>query len=175
MSLHVGIFGPSLCGKTYAAKQLSLAHWRQRRRSIVCDPNGEQWGAHALCFSALDERFLAAFWKHRNCAVFIDEATMTIDRDAGLNDLFTRGRHQGHILHVMGHRATVLQPIQRDQFGSLLLFRQSPGSAAIWAEEWAETRMQEATTLLKYEFLFCKKFAAPDGNHLIQKCKFPPP
>ncbi|OAM87573.1 ATP-binding protein [Termitidicoccus mucosus] len=175
MSIHVGIFGPSLCGKTYAAIMLSLALWRQeRRRSIVLDPNGSDWGPHAIVFRDMD-RFLAFLWRHRNCAVFIDEATLTIDRGVEFTDLFTRVRHAGHILHIMGHRATVLLPIQRDQFGKLLLFRQSPGSAKIWGEEWAEPRMVEATELKKYEFLYCVKFGAPDGSHLIQRGKFPPP
>lgn len=174
MSVHVGIFGPSLCGKTFAAKSLSLALWlTQNRRSIVCDPNREQWGRHALVFGTLDDRFLRAVWRYRNCAVFIDEATIMIDRDTAFTDLFTRLRHQGHILHVMGHRATVLLPIQRDQFGTLMLFRQSPTAAKIWAEEWAEKRMLASCDLKKFEFLLCKKFAAPDGSHLIKPGKFP--
>jgi hypothetical protein len=173
VSIHVGIFGPSLCGKTFAAKVLCIALWRSHRmRALVLDPQGGDWGAHALVFRDR-AAFLRAFWKHRNCAVFIDEATVTVGRDNTLTDLFTRGRHQGHILHVMGHRATVLLPIQRDQFGKLLLFRQSPGSAAIWAEEWAEQRMHSATELKKYEFLFCAKFAAKDGGHLVEKKIFP--
>lgn len=175
MSIHVGIFGPSLCGKTYAAKQLSRAMMREGRRSLVSDPNRDIWGPQALVFGKLDEAFLRAVWRFRNCAVFIDEATISIDRDAAFTDLFTRSRHAGHIIHVMGHRATVLLPIQRDQFGTLFLFRQSPGAAKIWSEEWAEIRIQGATSLKKYEFLYCKKFGAPDGSHLIQKGKFPPP
>lgn len=176
MSIHVGIFGPGMCGKTTAAKCLSRALWNnERRRSIVCDPNRERWGAHALVFDKLDDKFLRTVWRYRNCAVFIDEATMTIDRDTAFTDLFTRVRHVGHILHIMGHRATVLLPIQRDQFGTLLLFRQSPGAAKIWSEEWAEQRILQSCDLKKYEFLWCKKFSAPDGSHLIQKGKFPAP
>ena len=175
MSIHAGIFGPGLCGKTYGCKLLSRSHAKQGRKSIVCDPNGEDWGPHALVFKRCDEAFMAAVWKHRNCAIFIDEATMTIDRGVEFTDLFTRVRHVGHILHVIGHRATVLLPVQRDQFGKLILFRQSPGSAKIWAEEWAEPRMMEATELKKYEFLYCVKFGAADGSHVILKAKFPPP
>jgi hypothetical protein len=76
---------------------------------------------------------------------------------------------------VVGHRATVLLPVQRDQFGKLILFRQSPGAARSWTEEWAEPRMAQATDLRKYEFLYCVKFGAADGSHLIQKGVFPPP
>jgi hypothetical protein len=167
VSIHVGIFGPSLCGKTHAAKWLSRDAWaRAKRRSLVLDINGEHWGAQALVFRERSA-FLAAFWRHRDCAVFIDEATVTVGRDDSLTDLFTRGRHQGHIVHAMGHRATVLLPIQRDQFGTLLLFRQSPQSAAIWAEEWAEPRIHAATTLPKHRFLLCRKFAAADGGHAV--------
>jgi hypothetical protein len=75
---------------------------------------------------------------------------------------------------MIGHRATVLLPVQRDQFGKLILFRQSPGAARIWAEEWAEPRMAEAVELKACEFLYCVKFGAPDGGHLVKKGRGPP-
>ena len=56
MSIHTGIFGPSLCGKTTGAKILSLARWRALRRpSLVLDLNNEDWGRHSLVYS-LPER-----------------------------------------------------------------------------------------------------------------------
>ncbi|MDR0353377.1 MAG: type IV secretory system conjugative DNA transfer family protein, partial [Opitutaceae bacterium] len=65
LSIHVGVFGPGLCGKTYGCKLLSRSHASQGRKSIVCDPNGEDWGAHALVFKRCDAAFLQAVWKHR--------------------------------------------------------------------------------------------------------------
>lgn len=175
MSIHVGIFGPSLCGKSYVAKRLSAELWRvSGRRSLVLYPQGHEesgWGHHALvCYDRA--HFLKLFWRERNLAVFVEEATETVGRDTELTGLFTRGRHRGHIVHAMGHRPTVLLPIQRDQFGTLFLFRQSPDAAEIVAREWAEPRIHEATTLKRYEFLLCRKFAAPDGGHHVEKGKF---
>ncbi|EIQ00200.1 hypothetical protein OpiT1DRAFT_04742 [Opitutaceae bacterium TAV1] len=173
MIKHTGIFGPGQCGKTFGCKALSRAHWTDDRRpSLVLDPNNEDWGPQALVFTDMS-RFLPVVWKKRDCAVFIDEATMTIDRNTAFTDLFTRIRHRGHYLHVIGHRATVLQPVQRDQFSVLFLFRQSPGAAKIWAEEWADDRILQATTLVKYEFLLCNKFEGPGGTHLIKRGRFP--
>lgn len=173
MSIHVGIFGPSLCGKSYVGKALSREAWRLGRASLVCDPNGDEWGAQALVFPTLDERFRRVFWARRNLSVFIDEATLTVARDVELIDLFTRGRHQGHQLFVLGHRAVNLLPIMRDQFGTLFLFRCSPSDAKLWAEDWGEPRILEATGLPKYEFILARKFAAPDGQHLVTRGRFP--
>ena len=198
MSIHVGIFGPSLCGKTTAAKILSRARWLgHRRRSLVLDLNAEHWGAHALVYTLpsrirnppdgvtvtgeeraaavekLTNTFLAKLWATRDCDVFIDEATETVGRSGDFTGVFTRSRHRGHVVYAMGHAATVLLPIQRDQFGTLLLFRQSPRAAGLWAEEWAEPRMIQATTQNKYHFLFCQKFGAADGSHLIEPRIFP--
>ena len=175
MSIHVCILGPSLCGKSHLAKIQSHMLWRlSRRRSLVLYPPGHVeggWGPHALVTYDRDH-FLHVFWRERNLAVFVEEATETVGRDAELTGLFTRGRHRGHIVHCMGHRATVLLPIQRDQFGTLFLFRQSPQAAGIFAEEWAEPRIHDATTLKKYEFLLCQKFAAADGGHLIMRGRY---
>lgn len=175
MSRHVGIFGPGECGKTTAAKSLLAARWRRfRRRAIVIDPNRDTWPAHCLIFSERD-RGLARAWQITGCDVVIDDATGQIYRDTAQNDLFTRIRHQHHTLFILGHTATILLPLQRDALGTLLLFRQSPKAVATWEDEWAEPRIAAAATLKKYEFLWCKKFGAPDGSHLIQKGKFPPP
>jgi hypothetical protein len=52
MSVHVGIIGPSLFGKSHVAMYLSREYWRQAaRRSIVLDPNGDDWGPQALVFT----------------------------------------------------------------------------------------------------------------------------
>lgn len=176
MSIHVGIFGPGLCGKSHAGKSLARSFAAAGRRSVVIYPPGHlsdrDWGAHAMVFTDRS-RFLDTVWKSRGLAVFIDEATETVGRDAELTGLFTRSRHNGHVVVAMGHRATVLLPVQRDQFGTLFLFRASPGEAKTWAEEWAEPRLVEATTLPKYHFLLARKFAAPDGQHLVTRGSFP--
>ncbi len=173
--LHVGIFGPSLCGKSNVAKWLMVAYWRSLGvRSIVCDPNRDQlWPSCALRFFD-PEKFFPYVWRVRNCAVFIDEAGGTVRRNNDLTEYFTRGRQYGHVLHVMGHRATNLLPEQRDQFETLFLFTQSPSAVKIWADEWADPRFEQALTLPKYEFLRCEKYGDPaTRRHLIQHGIFP--
>ena len=175
MSRHVGIFGPGECGKTYAGMELLRQRWILfRRRAIVLDLNRAAWPAHCLVFPDRDKG-LAFAWREQGCDLVIDDATGQIYRDPAQNDLFTRIRHQHHTLFVLGHTATMLLPLQRDALGTLLLFRQSPVAIQTWVNEWAEPRIEQAALLKRYEFLLCKKFGAPDGSHLIQKGKFPPP
>jgi len=175
MSRHVGIFGPPECGKTTAAKAILRERWRMlRRRAIVVDLNGDAWPAHCLVFNSLD-RALAFAWRVSGCDFVIDDASGQIYRDAGHNDLFTRIRHQQHTLFVIGHNATILLPIQREALGTLLLFRQSPKAIAAWVEDWAEPRIEAAANMRAYEFLFCKRFGAADGSHLVQSGRFAAP
>ena len=174
--LHVGIFGPSLCGKSNVGKWLMQTYWSHMGvRSVVLDPNIHQkWPSCALRFTD-PAKFFPFLWAIRNCAVFIDEAGGTVNRNNDLTGYFTRGRQYGHVLHVMGHRATNLLPEQRDQFESLFLFRQSPTAVKIWADEWADVRFAEALTLPKYQFLRCEKFGDPvTGGHSIGRGIFPP-
>jgi hypothetical protein len=103
----------------------------------------------------------------------VDEATETIGRDADLTGLFTRARHRGIVVHCMGHDPTVFLPLQRAQFGTLMLFRQDPRAAEIWSREWADQRIRAATTMKRFEFLLCRKFAASDGNHAINPAMYP--
>lgn len=174
--LHVGIFGPSLCGKTNVAKWLIETYWRVYRvRSMVCDPNVDQvWPACALLFRDPD-RFWSYFDQSKGLAAFVDEAGGTVARANDLTGKFTRGRQRNHVLHVMGHRATNLLPEQRDQLETLFLFTQSPSAVKIWADEWADPRFEQALTLPKYEFLWCEKYGDPvTRRHKLTHGIFPP-
>ncbi len=156
--MHAGIFGRTLCGKTTLAKQLSAAYWRGKTfRSLVLDPNGENWGQHAYV-TTCRERFLGKVWSSRNCMVFADEAGMTINRDRELIDLFTRIRHNGHKFHVMAHTSGNLLPVMREQLIELYLFRQSYREAELWAELFMDPAIMQACGLNfeGHEFLHAK-------------------
>lgn len=173
--LGIGIFGPSLCGKSNVAKWLIEIYWTHFRiRSVVCDPNPMQkWPACALVFRD-PSKFWAYIWKVRGCAIFVDEAGGSVARDNSITGAFTRGRQQDHVLHVMGHRMTNLLPEQRDQLATLFLFTQSPSAAKIWAEEWADLRLLESTSLPQYEFLWCEKYGdKATRRHSIRHATFP--
>lgn len=152
-SLHVGIFGPGLSGKTTLAKALCASYYADHKlRSIVLDPNLENWGPGADVHDDANE-FWAAVWAARNCMIFVDEAAETIGRNKALTPLFTRIRHRGHKMHVMGHSGTDLLPVMRRQLSTLFLFRQSPKAAEIWTEEYCDERLMQCAKLRQYEFL----------------------
>jgi len=172
MSVHVGIFGPSLFGKSHLAKALALQYWTQSRRpSVVLDPNGDDWGRHCLVFTDR-ERFVSAIWHHRNCAVFCDEFGEVFERDKSASPLFTRLRHQGHLMHAITHAWTDLLPKQRNQLGTLFVFWQPADAADVIAREWSDDRLRAATTLPKYTFMHCVKFGAAP-QHIIRRVRLP--
>lgn len=168
---HIGIFGPGQSGKTTLAKSVSES--MQKRHgfdSLVLDPNGEHWKASK--FTTTDEEaFWPVVWKSERCLIVVEEATEMIARNKDLIGLFTRIRHKGHKLMVIGHNGTNLLPIMREQIHFLFLFRQPFASAKLWSDTMAEDRLIQATTLKQYEFLRCIQFGDTDGNNLIQRNK----
>jgi len=177
MSYHVIYCGQGGCGKTFAAMTTSAQAFRQeRRRSIVYDPNGYDWGRHAIVFTGgRVGAFWDFAWRQRNCFVYVDEVVTSMPRDADCNEHFTRIRHRGHQLHMLLHVATNLLPMQRGQANTLYLFNQDPASAKVFASEWNEPRALDATTLRKREFINFQKFADPlTGFHLMARGEFPP-
>jgi hypothetical protein len=158
---NIGIFGPKLSGKTTLAMSLSRKWWRLRkRRSLVLDPNLDNWGEQAWV-SDNEEKFWDAVWKTRDCLVIVDEASETINRDKGLISVFTRLRHQGHVFIVIGHSGINLLPIMREQLDTLYLFRTSAKAAALWAETFAQPGFRNAVDLGQFEFLWGTLYSAP--------------
>lgn len=159
-SLHVGIFGPGLSGKTTLAKMLSRQYWLSGIKSIVLDPVGDNWGPQAFA-TADPQKFLAMISAERQCAVFIDESSETIDRDKTKTPLFTRIRHNGHRMHVIGHDGMSLLPVMRQQLQTLFLFRQDRKPLKVWAELLSEPQILQAAELDQYEFLWCRLYERP--------------
>lgn len=171
--LHVGIFGSGLSGKTTLAKGITGAAFKSSRiTTLVLDPNNERWGDHAKVFTDEDAFWHAVWNEYTGCLVVVEEAAETIRRDNKKTSLFTRIRHRGHKLIVVGHGGTNLLPVQREQIHHLYLFRQSPKAAELWAELWADERIMESTRLDQYEFLRCVLWGAENGKgNLIVKNK----
>ena len=160
-TLHVGIFGPGLSGKTTLAKKLSQEYWMTSGiKSIVLDPIGDDWGAQAFVTDN-EEIFLRMVRAEKQCAVFVDEASQTIKRDKDKTPLFTSIRHGGHRMHVIGHDGMSLLPVMREQLQTLFLFRQSMKPLAVWSELLSEPRIFEASNLQQYEFLWCRLYHPP--------------
>lgn len=157
--LHVGIFGPGLSGKTTLAKHLSRSYWYDSNpgiKSLCLDPNLEKWGEQAWITSDPVAFEKMAFETERGCAVFVDESSETIDRDKAKTKFFTRIRHCGHKLHVIGHDGSSLLPVQRQQLHTLFLFKQPKSAAKVWAELYGNEKILESCTLKQHEFLWCR-------------------
>jgi hypothetical protein len=156
-----GIAGPKLSGKTTLAKHLCLEYWRREKvRSLVLDINNDKWPEG--CLVMVDEdKFWEVVWKAKGCLVVVDEASTVIQRDKELIPVFTRMRHLQHRLIVICHSAADLLPQMREQFDTLYLFRQSKRSADIWAETFTQDRLNEASELGQYEFIFARLYQEP--------------
>ncbi len=128
----------------------------------------ENWGPQTWVTDD-EEKFMDMVWRRETgCAVFIEEAAEMIKRDNEKNSLFTRIRHRGHRLYVMGHDGTNLLPQQRNQIHVLFLFQQTQQAAKIWANTFIDERIYAATTLAQYEFLYCVLYGK-DRRNLIEK------
>lgn len=164
---HIGIVGPTLCGKSNVAKWLMLTYWQKYRvRSLVLDPNPDQlWPSCALRFFDAD-KFWPFVWTVKGCAVFADEmSSKKTRRNVELVEYFTRGRQNKHVLHVMGHSLCDLVPEMRNQVTTWYLFDQAPDGAELLAREWSEPQIAfradegGCVGLPQFEFLKCEKYA----------------
>lgn len=177
--LHVGIFGPGDSGKTFLAQYVSLDLWQRGGiKSIVLDPNREKgWGNH--CFITDSEtEFERVFWAEQKCAVFIEEATETIARDKKKSGFFTRGRHRGHKIFVIGHDGMNLLRVQRQQLHTVFLFKQLRDCGEVWANQFADKSIIEpeknergemvarCENLKRFEFLECRNWAKAEKRIL---------
>ena len=161
--LHYGIFGPGLSGKTTLAMHLSRHYWTNHQvKSLVLDPNLDQWGPQAWVTNDPD-RFWDMVWnRETDCALFVEEAAETIARDSEKTSLFTRVRHRAAIPGVTpGHRGANLLPMQRNQIQTLYLFKQTEKGAETWAEEFGDERILGSVALNQYEFLYCRVWREP--------------
>lgn len=158
IKLHLGIFGPGLCGKTTVAKAVSRVMFTKHGyRSLARDSVGTDFGEHCLTFS--DElKFWQTVWASERCFVMVDEASETIGRDKELLPLFTRIRHNGHKLCVMGHSAADLLPTMRRQFHALYIFQQTEKAAELLYEDCTlDKGILACEKLGEYEFLYWEK------------------
>jgi len=156
-----GIFGPKLSGKTTLAKALSREYFLKcKLRTLVLDPNNDDWGKQSLVFTD-EEKFWPVVWQSQNCLVIVDEAAATIRRDKDLIPVFTRLRHLHHKLIVIGHSGMDLLPVMRQQFDELFLFRQPESAAKVWAETMTQKGLLQSGELKQFEFLHTKLYGTP--------------
>lgn len=96
----------------------------------------------------------------------MEEAAESVNRDSDKTPLFTRLRHRGHKLHVIGHSGASLLPVQREQLHTLFLFRQPKAAAEVWAALFTDDQLLESCNLEKYEFLWARLYQATRRTRL---------
>lgn len=158
-NIRAVICGPSECGKTtLAAAGLVPWVWRRGRlRSIVFDPwlekHPKAWGPTAWVTTDL-AAFRRAVWGTSGCAVFWDESTDSLDRNAEENrSFFSRIRHNHPALFVLMHDFCVITPMMRANLTDAFVYRQTPKRCGDWADLFADSGMHHAAELEQYEFL----------------------
>lgn len=158
---RIGVFGPTLSGKSTLAHKISEQFWKQKQqRTLVLDPHEEIWGEHALSFQD-EEKFWKAVWNTKDSLIVVEEAASTISREKKLIPVFTRMRHLGHSLMVIGHSGMDLLPVMRQQLTTVYLFRQPESAAKVWSENFANKDLLLTTDLQQYEFIHFESYGNP--------------
>jgi hypothetical protein len=147
-----------MSGKTYLAKALARGHMARGVGVIVLDPMGDSWPCHRQHGDM--GSFLRSAKAAEGCLLVVDEVGQTVGRHPPpeVEWLATRARHWGHRVIFIGQDPTQVQPIIREQTSDLWLFRMSPKRCELWAEDFADRQLMEATKLNKYEFLHKRRF-----------------
>ena len=157
---HVGIFGPTECGKTTLARALFSAYGSAGIPGIVLDINNEEWSENCIVTADTDE-FLDLIENSTGCAVFADEIGETLARNPYYANLFTRIRHNKHKMHCAGHDAASLLPVQRRQLLTLFLFCGTVESCRLFATDIPNIDLTAVPTLRDYEFMRVRRGEIP--------------
>jgi molybdopterin-guanine dinucleotide biosynthesis protein len=160
------IFGTTLCGKTTLAVELSRQYYKQKKiRTLALDPHRADWGAQAWA-TQNEEEFWRVVWARTGHLVIVEDASLTINRDRDLMQVFTQIRHNKHRLLVVGHSGSDLLPGMRKQLDTLFLFQQDADSVKDWKKIFPKGGVERALSLEKYEFLEVHCFERSEPKRL---------
>lgn len=155
---HAAIIGMTTSGKSTLAKRLCEEFNRAGIATLALIKPNEPYPAKWQTSDA--DKFLKKFWESRGCAVFLEMADAAVEKsDTRFHEVFSRGRHNGHRCFYVSQRHAQVHPCIRENCEHLYLFRVSNNSAKIWAEEFADDGIYQATTAQRYHFVQCGRYA----------------
>lgn len=158
---HVLFAGTTESGKTTGAIIFSRRYRLGGIASLVLDPlNDPRWPSPHR-FKTASELYAQAR-KSRNCALFIDEAAVSMDRyDIEMNWFATMSRHWGHRAHFMCQRQNGVNPSIRGNCGSYVIFRVDWDDAKELAKNFTRRELIEASELPLGECIIGTRFEPP--------------
>lgn len=157
---HTITIGQTKMGKSVLNKKLAAWYKSQGIKVVVLDPlNDPGWNADFMTRNP--EEFLALVKdpdKCLQCALFIDEAGMSLDKYATEYQWLTcQSRHHGHVTHIIAQRAQMISATVRSQCSVLNVFAIGPKDAAVYAEDFNCPTIREASGLSKGEVIHVKR------------------
>ncbi len=163
---HSIIIGQTLSGKTALAKRLSNWYLARGIGTIVLDPMSDPgWNDNAspLHVAFTDPQEFLAFVKDPDaclqCALFIDEAGMSLDKYAQEFQWITcQARHHGHRSHIIAQRAEMIGKTLRSQCSTLYAFNVNPDDSKQYARDFNCPAILEAPNLPQGHYLKVERF-----------------
>lgn len=156
--MHAAIIGSTGSGKTFLAQSLARNAASKGRGVLVLHKEREPWPLprSPLVWQTHDaEAFLRMYWAARSCDCFMELADADVDKfDGRFHRCYTQGRHEGHRNFYLSQRAAMVHPNIRENCSSLYLFAVPIKGARLWADEFNDDTLQQATTLPPHVFFY---------------------
>lgn len=136
---HSLTIGQTLSGKTILNQRLSRLYRKRGVQTVVLDPHNDPGWAASVLFKHFDEflAFVKSPSKCRQCALFIDESGISLDKyDIECDWLTVSARHHGHRTHIIANRAEIVSRNMRSQCETLYTFQVCATDANQYANDF---------------------------------------
>lgn len=160
--LHAFIGGMTSCGKTHLAKDLARQFRHRGVGVIALHKADEPWPGVCVNWQTSDvERFMAKYRQCQRVVAFMEMADAEVEKyDDRFHKCATRDRHLGNRCFFIAQRPAAVHPAIRENCEGLYLF--TCGAAAkVWAAEFCDPEIIQASRLPKYNFVYKANRYAP--------------
>jgi len=159
---HVLTVGITESGKTTANFLLAQKYQKQGVCCVILDafndPNWKLPGCSTpVVFFTNPDEFMAFVFNPKKClqcALFIDEAGLSLNKTDIFTPLTSVSRHLGHVTHIIAQRAQQVSLTVRTQCKTLLCFQIAPKDAKSYAEDFNSDELLDAPNLKPGEFIW---------------------